>query len=61
VAKIVLCDQIPRRIFRNKVESFNTDSIALATTFRVLEKGWDQGLHPAYKLFLYQPVREGHY
>ena len=41
LAFILLCDQIPRNIYRGQPDSFASDGIALATTLRMLDAQLD--------------------
>ena len=55
LALIVLSDQFPRNLFRGSGRAFATDPIALATAKHVVDKGWDTGLLPVERMFVYLP------
>lgn len=55
LALIVLCDQLPRNMFRGEPGSFATDRIALPAARKAIEAGWDRDMLDAQRLFLYLP------
>ena len=55
LALVMLLDQVPRNIFRSTPRAFASDPLALATTRRALDRGFDQMLPPAWRLFFYLP------
>ena len=55
LALIVLTDQFPRNLFRGSGRAFATDPIALATAMHVVDMGWDGGLLPVERMFVYLP------
>lgn len=55
LALIVVTDQFPRNMFRGSGEAFATDPIALATARQVLASGWDSGMRPVERMFVYLP------
>ncbi len=55
LALVMLLDQVPRNIFRSTPRAFATDSLALATTMRAMERGFDQAAPAAWRLFFYLP------
>jgi uncharacterized protein (DUF924 family) len=55
LARIIVLDQFPRNMFRDKPESFQTDALALAATKHALSLGFDSGMPSQHKAFLYMP------
>jgi uncharacterized protein (DUF924 family) len=55
MALVMLLDQIPRNIFRSTPRAFATDALALATTQRAMERGFDQAVPAAWRVFFYLP------
>lgn len=55
LALVMLLDQVPRNIFRSTPRAFVSDHLALATTRRALERGFDQEVPAAWRLFFYLP------
>jgi uncharacterized protein (DUF924 family) len=55
LAFIILLDQFSRNIYRGLPAAFSQDSIALKTSARGIEKGFDKDLHPAQRVFFYMP------
>ena len=55
LALVMLLDQVPRNIFRSTPRAFASDPLALATTLRALDRGFDQAVPPAWRLFFYLP------
>jgi uncharacterized protein (DUF924 family) len=55
LARIIVLDQLPRNMFRDKPESFRTDALALAATKHALSLGFDSGMPSNHKAFLYMP------
>jgi uncharacterized protein (DUF924 family) len=53
---ILLCDQIPRNIYRGSAHAFATDARALHTAERAVARGFDQGYEPALRCFFYLPL-----
>ncbi|MGE0774027.1 MAG: DUF924 family protein [Sphingomonadaceae bacterium] len=56
LAAIILTDQFPRNLFRGTPEAFATDGLARELTNIALDKGWDVGLSPIERQFLYMPL-----
>jgi uncharacterized protein (DUF924 family) len=56
LALVMLLDQVPRNIFRSSARAFASDSLALATTNRALERGFDRVVPDAWRLFFYLPL-----
>jgi len=55
LALVLLLDQVPRNIFRETPGAYATDAAACATADRALERGFDQMVPPAWRLFFYMP------
>lgn len=56
LAYIILCDQFPRHIFRNKAEAFSYDERALSICMYGLDHGFDKHLNIFQKYFFYLPL-----
>jgi uncharacterized protein (DUF924 family) len=55
LALLLLLDQMPRNIFRGTPRAYATDATACAAADRALERGFDQLVPPAWRLFFYMP------
>jgi uncharacterized protein (DUF924 family) len=55
VARILVLDQFPRNMFRDAARAFATDPLALASARHALAEGYDAGLLPVERLFVYLP------
>ena len=55
-AAILLFDQLPRNLFRNSPLAYRHDAKARAIAKAVLARGWDRGLSPAERQFVYMPL-----
>jgi uncharacterized protein (DUF924 family) len=55
LALVLLLDQVPRNIFRGTPRAYATDPPARAAADRAIERGFDQLLPPAWRLFFYMP------
>ena len=55
LAEIIILDQFPRNIFRDKAQAFATDSLALALSQEAIRTGADKQLSSTQKSFLYMP------
>jgi uncharacterized protein (DUF924 family) len=55
LALLLLLDQVPRNIFRGSPRAYATDAAARAAADRALERGFDQMVPPAWRLFFYMP------
>src|SRR5262249_41087957 len=55
LALVLLLDQLPRNIFRETPRAYATDAAACAAADRALERGFDQIVPPAWRLFFYMP------
>lgn len=56
LALILLLDQIPRHLYRNKPQSFVLDRMARAVVLEGLKKGDDKELYPIERAFFYLPL-----
>jgi uncharacterized protein (DUF924 family) len=56
LAAIIVIDQFSRNLHRGSAEAFAGDPLALALTLEALEKGWDKGMAPERRQFLYMPL-----
>lgn len=57
LAAIILFDQLPRNMFRRKPEAFGTDKLALELARNAVDKGFDTGMPPERRQFLYMPFQ----
>lgn len=55
LAAVILFDQFPRNMFRGHADQFSTDPLALAVAKGAVDKGYDDGLGPDRRAFLYMP------
>src|SRR6266478_6062253 len=55
LALVLLLDQVPRNIFRGTPRAYASDAAARATADRALERGFEQMVPPAWRLFFYMP------
>jgi uncharacterized protein (DUF924 family) len=53
MALLLIFDQFPRNIFRNRKEAFSYDHIALDAANLIRAKGWDLQMNPIYRGFAY--------
>src|SRR6516165_2062907 len=56
LALVLLLDQVPRNIFRGTPRAYAADSAARAVADRALERGFDQLVAPAWRIFFYMPL-----
>ena len=56
LALLILLDQFSRNLFRDRAEAFAADPRARALAGAALERGFDRGLTPIERVFLYLPV-----
>jgi uncharacterized protein (DUF924 family) len=56
LAHVMLLDQVPRNIFRSTPRAFASDHLALAATNRALDRGFDQAVPAAWRVFFYLPL-----
>lgn len=57
LALTILLDQVPRNIFRGTARAFSTDTAALDLSRRSIARGFDRGLPPVRRQFLYLPYQ----
>ena len=55
LAYVILCDQLPRNIFRGNRQAFAFDDLALAAAKQAVTKGMDRQLGWDERAFLYMP------
>lgn len=55
LALVLLLDQVPRNIFRRTPRAYVTDAEACAAADRAVERGFDELVPPAWRLFFYMP------
>lgn len=55
LALIVLLDQFPRNMFRGTPRAFATDVLALEAAHHAVARGYDRGMRPVERLFVYLP------
>ncbi len=55
LALIVALDQFPRNMYRGTSAAFATDGAALAAAKTMIQRGWDLGLQPGMRMFVYLP------
>ncbi|HKR24548.1 MAG TPA: DUF924 family protein [Allosphingosinicella sp.] len=55
LAAVILFDQLPRNMFRGHADQFSTDPLALALAKGAVERGYDDGMTPERRGFLYMP------
>ncbi len=55
LALILLCDQIPRNIYRASAHAFATDPRALHAAERAVAREFDEAFEPAVRAFFYLP------
>ncbi len=55
LALILLLDQFPRNMFRGTARAFASDSLALAAAKGAVARGYDAGMPPVERLFVYLP------
>ena len=57
LAAVILFDQFPRNMFRGHADQFSTDHLALAIAREAIERGYDDGMAPERRGFLYMPFQ----
>ncbi len=55
-AAVLLFDQLPRNLSRDDASAFAHDPLAREICHGALRKGWDRGLSPHERQFLYMPL-----
>jgi uncharacterized protein (DUF924 family) len=56
LAAIILLDQFSRNLFRADARAFEADPLTRSLTREALARGWDGGLDPSQRQFLYMPL-----
>lgn len=56
LALVIVLDQFPHHVFRDRPQAFATDADALALALAALEAGEDRALTPIERVFLYLPL-----
>ncbi|MDQ4086637.1 MAG: DUF924 domain-containing protein [Pseudomonadota bacterium] len=57
LAAVILFDQFPRNMFRGHADQYSTDHLALAVAKGAIERGYDDGMAPERRGFLYMPFQ----
>ena len=57
LAAVILFDQFPRNMFRGHADQFSTDPLALAVAKGAVDRGYDDGMTPERRGFLYMPFQ----
>jgi uncharacterized protein (DUF924 family) len=55
LARVIVLDQFPRNMYRGTPRAFASDALALEAAKHMVAKGWDRGLLPVEKQFVYLP------
>ena len=55
LALVITLDQFPRNLFRGDAKAFASDARALGAARHAVESGYDEGMLPVERLFLYLP------
>ena len=55
LALVIVLDQFPRNMFRGTARAFAADPVALEAAKHAIARGYDSGMAPAERLFLYLP------
>ena len=55
LALVVLCDQLPRNMFRGTPAMYSSDDLALRVARRIDASGWRTGYTPVQQLFSHMP------
>jgi uncharacterized protein (DUF924 family) len=56
LAEVIVLDQFPRNMFRDRADAFATDQLARQCTRDAVAAGADQALTPQQRAFLYMPL-----
>jgi len=56
LAEIIILDQFPRNMFRDKKQSFTTDPLAVCLAQTAVDKGFDEKLDVEQRAFMYMPL-----
>lgn len=55
LALVLILDQFPRNMFRDRADAFATDAQARATAERAIDRGFDRATDEKLRLFFYMP------
>jgi uncharacterized protein (DUF924 family) len=55
LARIVVLDQFPRNMYRGSPRAFAADPLALEAARHAVQLGYDRGMRPVERLFVYLP------
>ncbi len=55
LALVIVLDQFPRNMFRSSAKAYITDAHALKAATHIVDQGWDTGMKPAQRWFVYLP------
>jgi uncharacterized protein (DUF924 family) len=55
LARVLVLDQFPRHIYRGSAQAFSADPLALQAAGHAVAEGYDAGMLPVERLFLYLP------
>jgi uncharacterized protein (DUF924 family) len=55
LARIIVCDQFPRNVWRGRPKSFALDPIALATARTLVDGAEERAMTPVQRKFVYMP------
>jgi len=55
LARVLVLDQFPRHIYRGAAQAFSADPLALQAARHAVAEGYDAGMLPVERLFLYLP------
>lgn len=56
LAAVILLDQFSRNLFRDDARAYEADPLTRSLTREALARGWDAGLAPDRRQFLYMPL-----
>lgn len=55
LARIIVLDQFSRNMFRDTPRAYASDALALECAGTMVDRGWDMGLLPVQRMFVYLP------
>ena len=55
IALVLLLDQVPRNIFRDKPQAYETDKQALEVAGKIVDQGWDKEQPSIIRRYIYSP------
>lgn len=56
LAYIILLDQFPRNMYRDKPEAYENDTLSLRASLEAIKLGFDKQLKPIERIFIYMPL-----